>query len=156
MVCSCPYFQGTYGVLPLSTPQAPQRCRFFQITSHLWWLLCLLTCLLDSGIFRAVQPQEFSVVDIKHGTCQFGFPIPRFTFCSKLIDSVRIMACGLTVTSWGKELDSVCDCFHLHCGAGGWDCIGCIVFVDGGCNMLGIEASLWLVFLPEPSVYTVT
>ena len=53
---------------------------------------------------------------------------------------------GLTVTSWDNPVESMCDCFHLHCQAGGWDLIGCTVFVDSGRTLLNSEAPPWLVF----------
>ena len=38
------------------------------------------------------------------------------------------------------------DCFHLHCQAGGWDRIGCTVFMDGSHILLDSEAPPSLVF----------
>ena len=49
--------------------------------------------------------------------------------------------CGFIATSRGDLAESVCDCFHFHCQAGGLDCIGRIVFVDGGHTLLDSEAS---------------
>ena len=43
-----------------------------------------------SGMSRAVHPQEFLKVDDTINTFQSGLPIPLFTFCSKLIESVRM------------------------------------------------------------------
>ena len=54
--------------------------------------------------------------------------------------------CGLTVTSRRNPAESMCDCFHFHCQAGGWDLIGCTVFGDGGRILLNGEAPPWLVF----------
>ena len=49
---------------------------------------------LHSGMSRAVHPQECLKVDVDHRHIQSGLiPFPRFTFCSKLIESVRMMAC---------------------------------------------------------------
>ena len=47
---------------------------------------------LHSGMSRAVHPQEFSKVDVDH----WNMPVWAshiFTFCIKLIESVRMMAC---------------------------------------------------------------
>ena len=38
----------------------------------------------------------------------------------------------LSITSWGNTEECTCDCFHLHCQAGGWYRIGCTVFMDDG------------------------
>ena len=78
-------------------------------------------------------------------TFQSGLPIPLFTCCSKLIEYVRMMACGLTVTSWGNPVEGMGDCFHLHCQAGGWDHTGCTGFMDGSHTMIDSEAPPWLV-----------
>ena len=47
---------------------------------------------LHSGMSRAIRPQEFLKVDVDHRYIQPGLPIPLLTFCSKFIDSVRMMA----------------------------------------------------------------
>ena len=52
--------------------------------------------------------------------------------------------CGLTVTFWGNPAEGMGDCFHLHCQAGGWDRIGCTVFVYGCRTLLDSEAPPWL------------
>ena len=47
-------------------------------------------------------------------TCQSGFPIPPFTFCIKLIESVSMVGyvhC-VTVASRGNIAESTCDCIH--------------------------------------------
>ena len=54
--------------------------------------------------------------------------------------------CGLTVTSWGNPAEGMDDYFHLHCQAGGWDSIGCTVFMDGSRTLLDSETPPWLVF----------
>ena len=54
--------------------------------------------------------------------------------------------CILTVTSWWNLAEGLCDCFHLHCQAGGWDHTGCTVFVDSGCTLLNSDAPRQLVF----------
>ena len=81
-------------------------------------------------------------------TCQSGFPIALFTLCGKLIESVRIMGCVVWLSdchllrqSRHEDVcDSVTKSLHLHCQAGGWGCIGCTVFMDGGCTLLDSEA----------------
>ena len=48
------------------------------------------------------------------------------------------------------------DCFHLHCQAGGWDRIGCTVFIDGSCVAPCLTVKHhpdWSV-VTESSVYT--
>ena len=66
-------------------------------------------------------------------TCQSGLCIPLFTFCSKLIESEEDGMCGLTVTSWGKPAEGMCDCFYLRAiHSGSWDhnlYWGCTVFM---------------------------
>jgi len=47
---------------------------------------------------------------------------------------------GLTVTSWGNPAEGMGDYVHPHCETGGWDCIGCTVFMDGGRTLLDSEA----------------
>ena len=47
--------------------------------------------------------------------------------------------------------EGMCDYFHLHCQAGGWDHndIGCTIFTDGGCILPDNDSSdapPWLVF----------
>ena len=37
-------------------------------------------------------------------TCQFGL----------LIEFMRVMTCGLAVTSWGNPAESMYNCFHFH------------------------------------------
>ena len=59
---------------------------------------------LHSGMSRAVHPQEFfgrwmSTIN----TFRSGLPIPLFTFCSKLIKSVRMMACVV----WLSPLETI-------------------------------------------------
>ena len=51
----------------------------------------------------------------------------------------------LTVTSWGHPGLGMCDCFHLHCQAGGLDRLGCTVFVDGVLIFLDCEVTPSLV-----------
>ena len=48
---------------------------------------------LHSGMSRALHQQEFSKVDVDYRHIPSGLPIPLLTFCSKLIESVRMMAC---------------------------------------------------------------
>ena len=56
----------------------------------------------DSSLSRAVHPQEFKKVDVGHWQFFTGLSILLFTFCSKLIESVRMMAwlLPLEVIQW--------------------------------------------------------
>ena len=129
-------FVHTGSVSSISTLQT------FRDSSH---LLCQSICSvisLYSSMCRAVHPQEFSNVRSTIYTCQSGLPIPLFTFCGKLTESVRIISmCGLTVTSWGNPAEGMDDCFHRHCQAG-----VCTVSMVGGRTLLDTEAPPWLSF----------
>ena len=48
---------------------------------------------LHSSMSRAVHPEEFSSVVVDHRHMQFGLSILLLTFCCKLIEPVRMMAC---------------------------------------------------------------
>ena len=61
---------------------------------------------------------------------------------------------GPTVTSWGNPAEGMGDCFHFHCQAGGWNRIGCTVFMDGGSTLFDREAHSDWSLMTEPSVYT--
>ena len=65
-----------------------------------------------------------------------------YIFFSKLFESVRLIACGKTVTSSDNPAESMDDCFHRHYQAG-----GCTVFMDGSRTLLDSEAIPWLVFV---------
>ena len=65
-------------------------------------------------------------------TCQSGPPIPFFTCCSRLNESVRMMACVVWLSSLEAIQRGTCVCFHFHCQAGDWVLIGFTAFVDGG------------------------
>ena len=56
----------------------------------------------------ACPGQEFLKVDVDHWHIPSGLPIPLFTFCSKLIESVRMMACVV----WLLPLEAI------HAGMG--------------------------------------
>ena len=79
-------------------------------------------------------------------TFQSGLPIPLFTFCSKLIQSVRLMACVVchllrqSSRGHGWLLQSPLSSWRLR------PYIGCTVFMDGSHTLLDNEASPWLVF----------
>ena len=47
------------------------------------------------------------------------------------------------------------DCFHFHCQAGGWHCIGCTAFKDGVRTLLDSEAPPHCPLVTEQSVYIV-
>ena len=126
-------FVHTGSVSSISTLQT------FRDASHLWWLLCPPVYLLcHFPLFHHVQGSTPTGVF----ECQSGLPIPLFTFCGKLTESVRIISmCGLTVTSSGNPAEGTGDCFHLHCQAG-----VCTVSMDGGRTLLDTEAPPWLSF----------
>ena len=61
------------------------------------------------------------------------------------------MACAVCLSDLSSPMEGMCDCFHLHCQAGGWHHyifyrLGCAVFVDIGCTLLDSEAPPLLVF----------
>ena len=66
-------------------------------TGHLQWLLCPLVYLLS--YFPSLQLVQGSThAGVFEGGCQqltfqSGLPIPLFTFCNKLIESVKMEAC---------------------------------------------------------------
>ena len=83
---------------------------FRRDTSQLWGLLCPPVCLL--GHFPSPRHVQGSIHTHTHfstiNTFQPGLPFPVFTFCSRLIESVRTMGmCGLTVSSWGSSVPDV-------------------------------------------------
>ena len=92
------------------------------------------------GMFRVVHPQSFLRWILTIDTFQSGLPISFFTFCRKLIESGTIMACVVDAA------EGMGDCFHLHCQAGGWDRIGCTVFMDGSRTLLDSDVLPSLVF----------
>ena len=50
-----------------------------------------------------------------------GFPFYSSLFVASSLNLWGRWHCGLTVASWGKPVEGMGDCFHLHCQAGGWD-----------------------------------
>ena len=54
--------------------------------------------------------------------------------------------CCVTVTCWDNPAEGMGNSFHLHCQAGGWNCIGSTVFMNSNHNLLDSEAPPWLVF----------
>ena len=96
------------------------------------------------GMFRAVHPQSFQRWMSNNEICQSE--IFHFLQQAQWICEDDDMS-GLTVTSWGNPVEVTRDSFHLHCQAGGWDCVGCpIIIMDGGCILLDSEAPPYLVF----------
>ena len=106
--------------------------------------ICSIIC-LHSGMSRAVHPQKFLKVDITINMCSVGFP---FHFSLFIASSLNLWGLShvWSVTPCGNPLEGMGDCFHLHCQAGGWDGIGCTIFMDGSCTFLASEAPPWLVF----------
>ena len=148
--------------LPVSTP-GDQRCdvlgfvpagsisscstlHIFREASRLWGLLCPPVCLL--GHFPALRHVQGSTPtgvfegDVTNDTFQSGLPSPLFAA------SPLNLWGGRHVWSHCRLLgqSSMGGCFHLHCQAGGWDPIGCTVFMDGGRTLLDSEAPPWLAF----------
>ena len=81
---------------------------------------------LHSGMSRAVHPQELSQVDV----ALWHIPVWDSYYTFHFLEQTHWTfeddtMCGLTVTSWGNPMEGMGDWFHLHCQAGGWDCIGC-------------------------------
>ena len=67
-------------------------------------MIALSTSLFAQSFpFTPACPQEFSKVDVDHWHILSGLPIPLFTFCSELIESVRRMACEV----WLSPLEAV-------------------------------------------------
>ena len=112
---------GVLGFVPAGNVSSSSTLQIFRDATRLSWLLFppvyRSALSLPSGQYtHRIFRRWMSNVD----TCQSGLPIPLFTFCSRLIESVRMMAwlCGLTVTSRGNSAESMCDCFstvQLHC-----------------------------------------
>ena len=133
---------------PQVVSQAPQHFRFSEKQATCEGCFARQTICsvitLHSGMSRAVHTQEFSKVDVDHK--HITVPIPLFTFCSKLTEPVRMMACVV----WLSPLETIqrrasVTCFHLHRKAGGWYRIGFTVFMDGSRILLHSEAPPWLV-----------
>ena len=135
-------FKADYLALPLSVPLSPPGStvvsqHFISFETQATYDGCFAlqsicsVISIHSGMSRAVHLQEFSKVDADHWHIPvWASQISIFSFCSKIIDSLRMMACVV----WLSHLEAIQymgDCSHLHRQAGGWDCIGCIVFVDG-------------------------
>ena len=76
------------------------------------------------------------------------------TFCSKLIESVRMIACGLTVTSWGKPAEGVGERLHLYRQAGGWDRLHCLHGWWPHWPCLTVKRHPEWSSVTDPSVYT--
>ena len=62
------------------------------------------------SIQRSLQGWMLSI-----DTCHSGLLISLFTFCSKLIESVRMIASVVWLsTSWGSPMERMSDCFKLE------------------------------------------
>ena len=80
--------------------QAPQHLRSSEMqTTCDGWFACQSVLSLHSGMSRAVHPQEFWRWLLSVDTHQSRFPAPLLTFCSRLTDSVRMMACVVWLSS---------------------------------------------------------
>ena len=137
------HLQAVCPTLRLSTPLSARR------SMCVWWLPASLSA--RSVPFTPACPGQYTHRSFQRwmstiDTFQFGLPISLFTFCSKLIVlwgwwPVWSGCHLLRQSSGGHEW-----LLHLHCQTGGWDCIGCTVFMDGGRNLLDSEAPPWPVF----------
>ena len=82
---------------------------------------------------REVRPQEFLTMDVDHW--HISLPVWSSDSTSHFLLQAHWICvdygmCGLTVASWGNPAEFIGDCLHLHCQAGGWDHIGCTVFMN--------------------------
>ena len=136
--------------VPAGSVSSSSTLQIFWDASHLWWMLCLPVYLLSHfPSLQHVQGSTSTVVLKGRGWpltySSLGFPLLLLTFCSKLTESVRMMAL------WSDR--------HLlrqTSGGYGWlippplsnwrmKCTGCTVFMDGGHTLLDNEAPLhWL------------
>ena len=83
----------------------------------------------------SVRSPEFLKVDVENGhICHSGLPTPFFTFCSKLMESVRLTACVVWLTSWGHPVWVTAS--TANCQAGGRDRIDYNALMDGGHTLL--------------------
>ena len=146
----CDRWCGVLGFVPTGSVSSSSTLQIFQDASHLWWLLCLPVYLLGRlPSLRYVLGRTPTGV-LKDGCrslTQSSFdPIP---FSLSVVSSLNLWGwwhVWLTVASWGNPAEGMGDCFYLHCQAGGWDRMGCTVFMDGGRTLLDSGASSWLVF----------
>ena len=108
---SIPLFQAIDDVMSLGLcMQAPSSTtlKIFQEANHLWGLLCPPVSIcsvisLHSGMSRAVHQSGFGRWMSTTDAFQSGLPIPPFSFCSKLTESVRMMACVV----WLSPLEAI-------------------------------------------------
>ena len=123
----------------------------FREASHLWGLLCLAVYML--GHFPSLQHVQGSqptgvleggCLPLTHSSLGFPFPFSLFVAAHWICENDGV--CGQTVVSWGSPEEGMGDGSHLHCQAGGWDSIGCTVFIDGSRTLFDSEAPPWLVF----------
>ena len=125
--------------LPLSIPLSSRR--------SMVWCPWLCACLSSPQHYRFPgQHIQFSKVDVGHthmpvwvSHCTSHFMWHAHWICED--DGM----CSLT--QWLSPLEAiqawrmcVTKSLHLHCQAGGWEHIGCTVFMDGGCTLLDSEA----------------
>ena len=142
MALSCP-FREDHQVPPLPTsPPGNQWCgvlgfvptgcgsstlQIFWDASYLWWLLCLPVYLLSHfpSVSYGLDPRSLWKWMLTTDTLQSGFPIPLFTFCSRLNESIRMMACVVWLSppeaiqqkAWLTGSTSI---VKMHCLHGWW------------------------------------
>ena len=98
-------------LFPAGSVSCSSALQIFRDTSHLRWLLfppVYLPC--HFPLLRYVQGYISIGFDIGcRILTQSGPPISFFTFCSKVTESVMMMACIVTVTSWDNPAEGMCN-----------------------------------------------
>ena len=121
---------------PASSVSSFSTLEIFQDTNRMWWswLLCIRGCLVghfprlwhvrgctSTGVFKGGS------LDVKH-----------WDACQSLV----MMACDPTDSSWGSPPETGCECFHCHhqgVGGGLILLIGSTALMDGGNTLLDSE-----------------
>ena len=82
---------GVLGFVP--TGCGSSTLQIFWDASYLWWLFCLPVYLLGHfpSVLYGLDPRSLRKWMLTIDTLQSGLPIPFFTFCSKLNESIRTL-----------------------------------------------------------------
>ena len=137
------------GFVPTGRVSSSSTLQIFQDANHLW-LLCLPVYLL--GRLPSLRyalgstPTGVLKMDVDHWHSPVSASHSIFTFCSKLIESMRMVACvawlsplvAIQRRAWVTATTSI---VKLEV-----ETVGCTVFMDGGRTLLDSEAPSWLVF----------
>ena len=153
-------FQAIDGVMPLALcPQvvshAPLHFRSSkaQATCHGCFpaSLSALSFPLDSSMSRTAHLPDSSKVVVEHWhmPARAWLPIPLIVAGSLSLWEWWHVCSDCHLLRQSNE-DNICDCFH--CQAGGWDFIGCTVFVDGVAPCLTVKPHPDWPLVTEPSV----